>query len=90
MAGKPAAVLAIAAPLLRPRTFVQRAVTLAICTGGIYVCFLSYAVLQERIYKKRYGKEQEEFQHASAPPIALQCTTVVANCGRELDELCCD
>lgn len=41
------------APLLsrlqRPRTFAERAVTLALCTVGIYVCFISYAVLQERM-----------------------------------------
>ena len=35
--------------LLRPRTFVQRAVTLAACIVGIYACFLTYAVLQERM-----------------------------------------
>lgn len=112
--------------LLRPRTFAQRALTLALCTVGIYVCFLSYAVLQERMsvnaahqlsfqltehaadctclvdltaaggcvvlccvafsYKRRYGEQQEQFQHASAAaapvtPHSLLVPHCMVKCG---------
>ena len=50
--------------LVKPKTFFQKCATLSLCVIGIYVFFISYAVLQERIYKQTYGPRQQPFEHA--------------------------
>ena len=35
--------------LVKPRTFLQKCLTLSLCVVGVYVFFISYAVLQERM-----------------------------------------
>ena len=46
---KPTAASGLLRPLLQPRTFLQKCATLALCVIGIYVCFISYGLLQERM-----------------------------------------
>jgi H+/gluconate symporter-like permease len=46
------------------RTLLQTTLELLLCTASIYACFLGYALLQERIYSRRYGVNQEKFTHS--------------------------
>ena len=46
------------------KTLVQEGVELAVCASAIYLCFLGYGLLHERLYKRRYGEEGEKFTHS--------------------------
>lgn len=45
---------------------------LVFCAGGIYVCYIGYGIIQERIYKTTYGPAKEKFKH-SLFLVFLQC-----------------
>ena len=58
-AARPLVALApLTTALVKPRTFFQKCFTLSLCVVGIYVFFISYAVLQERM--------SAEAQHTAA------------------------
>lgn len=50
---------------------------LLICTLGIYLCYLRYGLLQERIYSTSYGAEAERFTYSSFL-VAVQTATNAA------------
>jgi len=47
-----------------PRSMVREAAELLICTGLIYICYIGYAIIQEDVYKQRYGPEKRRFDHS--------------------------
>ena len=58
------------------KSLVQEGVELALCAGAIYLCFLGYGLLHERLYKRRYGDEGERFTHS----LFLVACQSVGNC----------
>ncbi len=46
---------------------------LLVCTAAIYVCFIGYGLLQEQLYKDRYGPNKERFDHR----LVASCFTAV-------------
>lgn len=65
-----------------PRSTLRVAMELVVCTLAIYVCFIGYGLLQEQLYKDRYGPNKEKFDH-SLFLVFAQCTLnmVVASFG---------
>jgi solute carrier family 35 (UDP-galactose transporter), member B1 len=70
-----AAVLAAAVRVRIARYLARQEVQLVVCTIGIYMCYLNYGLLQERIYASEYAGEK--FQY-SGFLVAVQTATNAA------------
>jgi hypothetical protein len=70
-------------PLLQPRTFLQKCATLALCVIGIYVCFISYGLLQERMSdvgtNSRYRAAVPPLQLADWLLLSLLCPSATSS-----------
>lgn len=47
-----------------PWHFWKQAALLVACSLSIYVCFIGYGLLQERMYTNAYGEEKEKFRYS--------------------------
>jgi UDP-galactose transporter B1 len=48
----------------KPTSLMKDVGDLVMCAGGIYICYLGYGILQEKLYKTKYGAEEEKFTHS--------------------------
>lgn len=45
-------------------SFLRTALEVILCSSAIYVCFIGYGLLQEKMYSTKYGPEGEKFDHS--------------------------